>query len=164
MMKKMLVILIVMVILTGCAAQTFEKIEDLNDVQTMAQPATLLVDLPEEAAAPAMQGSSGTLYFCGDYDIMVEVMPSGNLDNTLQTLTGFGRNELELVQTIRCGVDCYEGVWSAAGEAGDHVGRLLILDDGSFHYCVSVMAMAEDISNCADDWNSILTSVALAEG
>ena len=164
MMKKMLVILIVMMILTGCTAQTFEKIEDLNDVQTMAQPATLLVDLPEEAAAPAMQGSSGTLYFCGDYDIMVEVMPSGNLDNTLQTLTGFGRNELELVQTIRCGVDCYEGVWSAAGEAGDHVGRLLILDDGSFHYCVSVMAMAEDISNCADDWNSILTSVALAEG
>ena len=55
MMKKMLVILIVMVILTGCAAQTFEKIEDLNDVQTMAQPATLLVDLPEEAAAPSME-------------------------------------------------------------------------------------------------------------
>ena len=69
----MLVILIVMVILTGCTAQTFEKIEDLNDVQTMAQPATLLVDLPEEAAAPAMQGSSGTLYFCGDYDIIIEV-------------------------------------------------------------------------------------------
>ena len=163
-MKKVLVILFATVLLCGCTAQTFEKVEDMNDVQAMAQPATLLMDLPEEAAAPAMQDSSGTLYFCGEYDIMVEVMPSGNLDNTLQTLTGFGRNELELVQTVRCGVDCYEGAWSAAGEAGDHVGRVLILDDGSFHYCVSVMAMAEDISTCADDWNSILTSVALAEG
>lgn len=163
-MKKILCMLIAVMFLAGCSVQTFEKVEDMNDVQAMATPATLLMDLPEEAAAPAMKGSSGTLYFCGDYDIMVEVMPSGNLDNTLQTLTGFGRNELELVQTIRCGADCYEGVWSAAGEAGDHVGRVLVLDDGSFHYCVSVMAMAEDISACADDWNALLTSVALAEG
>ena len=162
-MKKLLVILIAMVLLPGCAAQTFEKVEDLNAVQAVATPASLLLDLRVEAAAPAMQGASGTLYFCGDYDIMVEVMPSGNLSNTLQTLTGFDREELELMQTDRCGVDCYEGVWSAAGEAGDHVGRVLILDDGSFHYCVSIMAMAEDAGDCLADWNEILESVALAE-
>ncbi len=163
-MKKLLLILCAMLFLTGCAAQTFETVDDLNDVQAMANPATLLLDLPEEAAAPAMQGSSGTLYFCGDYDIMVEVMPSGNLSSTLQILTGFEREELNLMQTVRCGVDCYEGVWSAAGEAGDHVGRVLVLDDGSYHYCVSVMAMAEDAGQCADDWNQLLESVALAEG
>lgn len=162
-MKKLLLMLCAMLFLTGCAVQTFETVDDLNDVQAMATPATLLLDLPEEAAAPAMQGSSGTLYFCGDYDIMVEVMPSGNLSNTLQTLTGFQREELELMQTDRCGVDCYEGVWSAAGEAGDHVGRVLVLDDGSFHYCVSIMAMAEDAGNCTEQWNEILESVALAE-
>ncbi len=162
-MKKLLVILIVMLLLTGCATQTFETVDDLNDVQAIATPATLLLDLPEEAAAPAMQGASGTLYFCGDYDIMVEVMPSGNLSNTLQTLTGFEGNELDLMQTVRCGVDCYEGVWSAAGEAGDHVGRVLVLDDGSFHYCVSIMSMAEDAGHCTEQWNEILESVALAE-
>lgn len=163
-MKKLLLVVFAMLLLTGCAAQTFETVDDLNDAQVMASPATLLLDLPEEAAAPAMQGSSGTLYFCGDYDIMVEVMPSGNLSSTLQTLTGFGREELDLVQTIRCGVDCYEGAWSAAGEAGDHVGRVLVLDDGSYHYCVSVMALAENAGQCAEDWNAILKSVALAEG
>ena len=162
-MKKMLVIFLGMLLLSGCAVQTFETVDDQNDVQAMATPATLLLDLPEEAAAPAMQGSSGTLYFCGDYDIMVEVMPSGNLSSTLQTLTGFQREELELMQTNRCGVDCYEGVWSAAGEAGDHVGRVLVLDDGSFHYCVSIMAMAQDAGDCTEDWNAILESVALAE-
>ena len=163
-MRKIWVLLITMVLFSGCSMQTFETVDDLNDVQAIAQPATLLVDLPEEAAAPAMQGSSGTLYFCGAYDIMVEVMPSGNLSNTLQTLTGFSREELELLQTDRCGVDCYECAWSAAGEAGDHVGRVLVLDDGSFHYCVSVMAMAEDAGDCAADWKEILESVALAEG
>lgn len=162
-MKKFLVILVTMLLFSGCAAQTFETVDDLNDVQAVAQPATLLLDLPEEAAAPAMQGSSGTLYFCGDYDIMVEVMASGNLSSTLQTLTGFDRDELDLVQTLRCGVDCYESAWSAAGEAGDHVGRVLVLDDGSFHYCVSVMAPAEDAADCTADWNAIMDSVTLAE-
>lgn len=163
-MKKMIALVCTMLMLTGCSVQTFEKVEDLNDVPALATPATLLMDLPEEAAAPAMQGSSGTLYFCGDYDIMVEVMPSGNLNSTLQILTGFEREELNLMQTLRCGVDCYEGVWSAAGEAGDHVGRVLVLDDGSYHYCVSVMAMAEDAGQCTEDWNQLLESVALAEG
>lgn len=163
-MKKLWMVLVVMVLLTGCSLQTFETVEDLNDVPAIAQPATLLIDLPEEAAAPAMEGSSGTLYFCGDYEIMVEVMPSGNLDRTLETLTGFCSDELKLMKTDRCGADCYESAWSAAGEAGDHVGRVLILDDDDFHYCVSVMASAENAGSCAEEWNEILESVALAEG
>ena len=142
-MRKMVLVLCFVLLISGCAAQTFETVDDFNDVPVIAQPATVLLDLPDEAATPAMKGSSGTLYFCGDYDITVEVMPSGNLNSTLQTLTGFDTDELNLVQTIRCGVSCYEGAWSAAGEAGDHVGRVLVLDDGSFHYCVSVMASAE---------------------
>ena len=163
-MKKLVVIVLGMFLLSGCAVQTFETVEDPNDITAMAEPATLLIDLPEYAAAPAMQGDSGTLYFCGDYDIMVEVMPSGNLDCTLQTLTGFEREELELIHTRRCGVECYEGAWSAAGEAGDHIGRVLVLDDGKFHYCVSIMAMAEDAGQCISDWNAVMDSVALAEG
>lgn len=163
-MKKMIALLCIMLLLNGCSMQTFESVDDLNDVQALANPATLLLDLPEEASVSAMQGSSGTLYFCGDYEIMVEVMPSGNLSSTLQILTGFEREELDLMQTMRCGVDCYEGVWSAAGEAGDHVGRVLVLDDGSYHYCVSVMSMAEVAGQCADDWNLLLETVALAEG
>lgn len=163
-MKKLWLFFLVMFLLAGCSLQTFETVDDLNDVPAIAQPATLLIDLPEEAAAPAMEGSSGKLYFCGDYEIMVEVMPSGDLDHTLQTLTGFGRDELELMTTERCGADCYESAWSAAGEAGDHVGRVLILDDHQFHYCVSVMAASDNAGSCAEEWNEILDSVALAEG
>ena len=163
-MKKAIVFLLLMLVLTGCSLQTFETVEDGNDVTVMAEPATLLIDLPEDAAALTMQGSAGSLYFCNDYDIAVEILPSGNLSSTLQILTGFDRQNLELMQTVRCGVDCYEGAWSAAGEAGDHIGRLLILDDGSFHYCVSIMTMADNAGACTEEWNEILSSVALAEG
>ena len=163
-MKKVVFLLMLMFALCGCSVQTFEKVEDPNDVAVLAKPATLLLDLPEEAAAPTMQGETGTLYFCGDYDITVEIIPSGNLDKTLQTLTGFERKELDLMQTVRCGAECYEAVWSAAGEAGDHIGRVLVLDDGSYHYCVSIMAMAEDAGETGKSWNKIMESVALFEG
>ncbi|MBE6958673.1 MAG: hypothetical protein E7447_05950 [Ruminococcaceae bacterium] len=163
-MKKLCVILVMMLLLTGCSLQTFEKVEDQNDVQAMASPAKFLLDLPETAAAPAMQSGTGKIYFCGDYDIAVEILPSGNLSNTLQTLTGYEKEELELVKTVRSGVACYEGVWSAAGEAGDHIGRVLVLDDGNFHYCVSILAPAETAGECVEEWNTVLSSVALAEG
>jgi hypothetical protein len=69
-----------------------------------------------------------------------------------------------MLQTKRCGADCYEGVWSAAGEAGDQVGRFLVLDDGSFHYCVTVLAPAQNAAQSMDAWNGLLDSVKLAEG
>ena len=164
-MKKLLwIVFSVVLLLSGCTLETFEAVDDTNNTTVMAKPATILLELPEETAVPAMRGASGTLYFCGDYDIMVEVMTSGNLNSTLQTLTGFDREELNLLQTIRCGVDCYEGVWSAAGEGGEYVGRVLILDDGSYHYCVSIMSMADDAGKYVDEWNSVLQTVALSEG
>lgn len=163
MIKIWMFVLCVVWCFSGCAVTTFETVDDPNDVQVMAVPAALLVELPEDAAAPAMEGASGKLYFCEDYYIAVETLVSGNLDATLRTLTGFDREELSPVQTKRCGVPCYEAAWSAAGENGDQIGRVLVLDDGSFHYCVSVMASASDAAQCADAWTALLESVALAE-
>ena len=161
-MKKICFILAMAFLLSGCSLQTFEQVEDPNDVQAMATPASLSIDLPESAAACAMQNSTGSLYFCGDYDIAVEVLHSGNLDQTIRSLTGFGREELDVIQTVRKGAVCYEGAWSAAGESGDHVGRFLVLDDGSFHYCVSIIALAASAASCTLEWNAVLSSVALS--
>lgn len=163
-MKKLLMILCCVLFLTGCRSEVFETVDDPNDVPVIATPAQLLVELPEDAAAPVMNVAGGKLYFCDGFDVTVEVLAAGNLDETLQFLTGFGREELEILQTKRCGVDCFEGVWSAAGEAGDQVGRFLILDDGSFHYCVTVLAPAENVSESMDVWQQVLDSVKLAEG
>ena len=163
-MKITAVILCLLLLLTGCAEEVFETVGDPNDVQVMAVPATFLVELPESAASPVMEGASGKLYFCDGYEIMIETLTSGNLDATLRTLTGFAGSEIDLLETKRCGVSCYEGVWSAAGEAGDKVGRVMVLDDGCYHYCISFMTSASDAAACAPQWQSVLDTVALAEG
>ena len=162
-MKFFAVVLCLLLFLTGCTEDVFETIGDSNDVQVMASAATLLVDLPSSAASPVMEGASGKLYFCDDYELMIETLTSGNLDATLRTLTGFSRDEIQLLETKRCGVAAYEGVWTAAGEAGDQVGRVLILDDGCYHYCVSFLTSAENAADCSAQWQDVLDSVALAE-
>lgn len=163
-MKVLAVLLCLMALLSGCAKEVFETVDDPDDVQAMASAATLLVDLPASAAAPVMEGASGKLYFCDDYELMIETLTSGNLDATLRTLTGFSREELQLLETRRCGVTCYEGAWTAAGEAGDQVGRVMVLDDGCYHYCISFLTAAEVAAACTAEWQSVLDSVALTEG
>ncbi len=160
---KIFAVLLCMLLLCGCTADVFETVGDGGNAPVMAQSAQLLLELPEDAAAQTMEGASGKLYFCDDYEIMVETLASGDLKRTVKTLTGFDLEDLALVQTKRCGVPCVEGAWSAAGENGDQVGRFLILDDGAYHYCVSVMAAADRGGACADSWQKLLESAKLAE-
>lgn len=154
---------IVLLLLSGCAIQTFETVEDPDYVEAMVKPGKLLMDLPEDTVLPAMQSASGMLYFCEDYEISVETVPSGNLSRTMQTLTGFDKAALQPIRTEKDGVDCYECVWTFAGEGGDHVGRLVILDDGSYHYCVSVTSLATYAGTHAQAWNELFQSVTLAK-
>ena len=133
-MKKLLVILSFLLLLSGCAQDVFETVEDQDDVPVIATPATLLIELPDSAASPVMDGASGRLYFCDGYDLMIETLVAGDLNATIRNLTGFTKDGIQLLQTTRCGVPCYEAAWSSAGEAGDQVGRFMVLDDGCYHY------------------------------
>lgn len=162
-MRITVVCLCVVLLLCGCTADVFETVGDGNNVAAVAQAGQLRLQLPEDAAAQTMEGTSGTLYFCDDYEIMVETFASGDLQRTVKSLTGFELEEVPLVRTVRGGVSCVEGAWSAAGEGGEQVGRFLILDDGAYHYCVSVMTDARKAGQCADGWQKLLASAALAE-
>ncbi len=162
-MKKLWAVLILAAFLTGCSAkETFETVSDLNEVPVLAQMQQLQLALPDEAAMPSMENpDAGKLYLCDGYTLSVQTMDSGDLDRTLRQLTGYGRSQLTLMQTQPSGVDRYECVWSAAGEDGDQIGRTVVLDDGSYHYSVSVMAAADDAGELADTWQEIFDSVKL---
>ncbi len=160
---KILTVLLCMLLLCGCTADVFETVGDGDHVAAVNQQSQLILELPADAAAQTMVGTSGILYFCEDYEIMVETLISGDMQRTVKTITGFDMEELALVRTTRSGVPCVEGAWSAAGEGGDQVGRFVILDDGAYHYCISVMTEAEKVSQCADSWQKLLSTAKLAE-
>ena len=146
-MKKLaLVILTVGMLLSGClSAPVYETITglDVNGVTPVEKK--IVIQLPEDAAVQTVQGGSGKIYICDGYEIMVETLSSGDLNKTLQSLTGFSKDALTVVETKQDGLDRYTCVWTSTGEKGTQVGRTTVLDDGGYHYCLSITAPAETV-------------------
>lgn len=143
-MKKCFFFLLIAVFLTGCGSEaTFETVAD-EWVQSAAAPMRqILVTLPEEAAVPVSESEVGSLYQCDGYEITLQTLAAGDLDATLFTVTGRSREDLTILETGPEGIRRYDLVWSCLGEEGEQVGRACILDDGSYHYVLSVLAQAD---------------------
>lgn len=159
-MKKLCILIVFVLLLAGCqAAPTFEGVEDVYGPQPQSAPRQVALALPENVQTIA--GDNGKLYLCDGYEVTVETFSSGDLNGTVQQLTGFATDALTMLQTAVSGVDRYECAWSAAGENGDTVGRAVVLDDGQYHYCVTVMSNADTVGELAEDWQALLNSVQL---
>ncbi len=163
-MKKFWILAtLVLPLLCGCAAEeTFETIAD-NLAQTQAlEPGKITVDLPDNAVTPALKSDSEQVYLCEDYQLILETMPAGDLNATIEKICGYGKDDLTLLKTCQDGVTRYEFVWASAGETGDCLGRAVILDDGSYHYCMSVLRDASTTETSQISWRDVFGSFRLA--
>ena len=162
-MKRIIILGFLLFILSGCAvSETFETVHDVYGELPSPEPASVDFLLPEDAATPVFHGDGGRLYFCDGYEIMVETLDAGDLNRTVTTLTGHASDSLTILQTDNSQPQRYECVWTAAGEGGDQVGRTVILDDGSYHYCISFTALAEDAGSLQETWQEIASSIQLS--
>ena len=159
-MKYWIGICLIAVLLGGCRAE--ETLETVNDewlLPAMAQPQEISVRLPENAVLPVLEQDDRRLYMDQGYEIMLETLSSGDLDATIRTLSGYGKEQLTVLQTSQGDAKRYEFVWSAAGENGERLGRAVILDDGNYHYCMSVLRDAGDTQIV---WRDLFSSFSLA--
>lgn len=161
-MKKLCLLLTFVLMLGGCkATQTFETLADVYGEQDAAVLREVLYTLPEEAAAQVIQSEYGQLYFCDGYEITMQTMAAGDLSRSLRELTGYSADDLTVIETGLTDAARYECVWTSAGEGGDMVGRAVILDDGSYHYCMTAMADAETAAQLRDTWQDLFDSFTL---
>lgn len=161
-MKKVCWMMVIL-LLCGCSSrQTFETVTDEMVLQASVQPREILLTLPEETLLPAMETDSGTLYLCDGYDVAVQTVESGNLDETVRQVCGFGSEELTMIQTKAGEYTCYDFAWTAATDLGQQIGRTKILDDGSFHYVLSTSTPEKNAEEYYEIWNGIFESFAIA--
>lgn len=161
-MKKTIIIAVLALLLTGCTAEeTLETISDDIVQPVMAQPREIAVSLPGEASIPTMEGDSGRMYLASDYEIYIQTLNAGDLNATIQTVSGYERDALTVMETNLDGLDRYEFVWTSAGENGDRIGRGVVLDDGSYHYVMTVLRDAETTENTQIVWNDVFASFNL---
>ena len=143
-MRKLWAVVALMILLVGCASQdTMETVSD-EAVIAMATVRNIRVELPEETVMPVMETDTGEIYICRDFEVSLQTLPGGDLDRTVETLTGFGVEDVTVMQTG----DRYDLIWSCAGELGTEVGRARILSDGGYHYCLTAQASEENAEEC----------------
>ena len=161
-MKIWLVTVMVLVMLCGCGTQqTWETVADEWIQPVMVEKQQLLVELPPEAALEVVESDAGTVYSCQDYDIYLETWASGDLNSNIRKLTGFDRADLTVMETVNPNWTRYDFVWVSASEEGEQMGRGVILDDGNFHYCLSVLGDADQSDRFRNIWQDIFASVSL---
>ena len=158
-MKRCVGILLLAVLLCGCGAEeTLETVSDEWLVPVMAQPREISVRLPEDTLMPVLEQDGRQLYMGQDYEIMLETLASGDLNATVETLSGYHKDQLTVLKTRQDALDRYEFVWTTAGEGGDRLGRAVILDDGDYHYCMSVL---RDVGETRIVWRDVFGSFSL---
>lgn len=161
-MRKLCAALLLALLLAGCGApKDFETMTDTYEIPRAAIAQQPVMYMPEEAALTVSSSEcAGSLYLCDGYTVAVQTLESGDLSATLRAVTGYSGEELLVMQRFEDPVR-YECAWAAAGEGGDQVGRTVILDDGSYHYTLTLMCDARDAGELAQTWQEILDSFGL---
>lgn len=162
-MKRMLLVLMLVILLAGCRAETMETVEDVWEEAPVAEARQIRVSLPGEEALPVMESSADRLYLGEHYQIEVQTLPGGDLNRTVQTMSGLEPGDVTLMQTEQAGLTRYDFVWAAAGEEGDQLGRGAILDDGNYHYALSVLRSADDTATRQIHWDQVFSSFSAEE-
>ena len=155
-MKRWVWALLAAIFLCGC--QTDEAMETVADewlVPVMAQPREISVRLPEDMVMPVLQQDSRQLYMAEGYDLMLDILDAGDVSATVRDMSGYSKEDLTVIRTRQEGLERYDFVWSSAGENGDRLGRGVILDDGNYHYCMSVL---RDQGNTDIVWQDVFGS------
>ena len=160
---KIVTVILLAALLAGCGkTEVFETVHDDMVQSVSVQPREVFFDLAQEPVMPAMESDSGTLYLCGDFDVVVHTCQSGDLQNTVKEVSGFLPEELTLIQTENGDVDKYEFVWTSATDLGQQIGRATVLDDGNYHYILSATVDAELMEEYQEIWNGIFESFQLS--
>ena len=159
-MRKLWIVGLIGLLLSGCGSrETLETVDDEWITPVMATPGQITVDLPEEAIAPVLDTEGQQVYLCEGYEIFLENRQSGDLQATIRYLTGFDKDALTVMQTSQGNCNRYEFVWTCAGENGQRLGRGVIMDDGSYHYCMTILRDEETGSD--GQWQDVFASFTL---
>lgn len=165
-MKRIMILMLCACLLAGCKSpEAYETMTDLYYIPETPEPAQITLWLPETGALSVLENQeNGKLYLCDGYSVAVQTMAAGDMDATLSAATGYSREQLHGIGWQRDGVARYECAWASVGETGDQIGRTIVLDDGAYHYVVTVMGQADLAGSLAQTWADITDSVALHTG
>ncbi len=159
-MKKLWVLLAV-VLLAGCQARDYETLSDAY-VEQQPQPGELFFLVPADGTVMTCSQPGEELYLWEGCTLSVRRRTAGDLDATLREVTGYGREALSPLQWEENGLDYTACAYVCAGEGGDRLGRTLVLDDGAWHYCLTLLVEADRAEEYSSLWENLKSTASIA--
>lgn len=144
-------------VLTGCSTERdYETVMDTYTEPAPVAAQQIMLQLPPEASMEVFDSSeAGTYYQCDGYEIILQTLEAGDLDKTFKEVTGFSKADLTVMETAQGEMKRYDCVWSAAGEGKEQIGRAAVLDDGNYHYVLTVMADFSKAGALQEAWQGL---------
>ena len=162
-MKKFCYLLLILLMLAGCSAPVYETLGDVVHVGgTQSQPRQVLLAFVEDACL-LTSTEDDRLYLCQGYTMTLQTGPCGDLAETILTLSGKEMGDITVLQSLCGDHKRHDFVWITNGEEGEMLCRAAILDDGQFHYSLTVMASTEDAADLTATWNELFSTFCLEE-
>lgn len=140
-MKKICMILLAVFLLAGCTEKkTFETISDGLETPRLPAMLEMTAVLPEGAISPVFSTTdAGKLYEYQDCTVTMQAVIAGDFSGLIREVTGYAKENLQIMESVQAGLPSYQVVWTAAGEGQTHVGRACILADGNYYYVLTAM-------------------------
>ena len=161
-MKKVFVVCLLVCLLLGCTSPSYETVMDTMPLILHNAPKEIKLQLPPGTVQPVFENkNTDKLYFCDGYEMILRTVEGGDLQKTVKDISGYDIDDLTVVETKQQELKRYEFVWTAAGENGDRVGRTAVLDDGIYHYTLSLVADAQLAGQLRQTWEDIISTFAV---
>jgi len=162
-MKILLVGLVFGLLLSGCGGEpVYETIGDVwEQTEPAVSPGRMEVPLPEGAQMEVMDANGDGFYRVGNWELWTKVLSGGDLNRTIQTLSGMDSDALTVIDRKVGEYDCHETTWSVTSEDGVHVVRAGVLDDGNYHYCLCVSVPEEDAAEAGEVFAQVFQSIRI---
>ena len=171
-MKRCVLLLgsvVLLLALAGCQAQVqWETVDDeaVSVSAPASEPYVITFGVPEGTSKQEISNSHQTLYVQkdGDFEILSDVLVASSLDDAVRQVSGFGADELTLVETDQSGMTKYQFAWASSGDEGGYVSRAAMVEDLGYYY-VLVFSTREEVGNAYDDCaEAVFSSFGLQGG
>ena len=154
-MKKLMLSVVVIMLLSGCAKSSWETISDppsavavssqLGEIETVA------VQVPDEIKLIETMGT-WCIYAtdAGDLEIETRTVLASSLDSAVSTLSGFRSDDLDILNLQSGDKNDYRFAWVTSSDEGNRVCRAKVIQNGMLWHAV-VCSVSEDVGNIYEE-------------
>lgn len=164
-MKKLTIVLLLLLFLTGCSTPAWETVSDsLTDqpVSWLTDVYTIETSLPQGVELLA-QTDGWSVYSNQDGTMEVEtrVFPASDLTSAVKVLSGYEVDRLNILQTERFDMPEYQFAWVTQTECGQRLSRADIVIDDTNCYAVVCSTLEQSGNMYAEDVRQVIASFGL---